>query len=73
MDLKTTIVFMRLKEMKLKKTYTLSVEQDLAEEIEKLRDRTKKSYTELFVEAMKNYITYWNLIKKYPEKDNVKP
>ena len=43
--------------MKLKRTYTFSVNVELAERIEEfIEDNPKTSYTDLFIEAIKKFI-----------------
>ena len=39
--------------MKFKKTFTITVDQALAERIEELKEEGNKSYTELFIEGIK--------------------
>lgn len=42
--------------MKLKKTFTFAVDEKLALRIEKYKEATNKSYTDLFIEAIKKYL-----------------
>lgn len=46
--------------MNLKKVYTISVDEELAKKIEKIKEETSKSYTEIFIDALKEY---WGLEK----------
>lgn len=42
--------------MKFKKTFTITVDQDLAERIEEYKEETNKSYTEIFIEGIKKLL-----------------
>ena len=42
--------------MKLKRTYSITVDEDLAFQIEEYKDKHKTNYTDLFVRAIEQYL-----------------
>ena len=42
--------------MKLKKTYTISIEEEMVAKIEKVKETYNLSYTEIFIEALNKYL-----------------
>lgn len=42
--------------MSLKRSYTISFDADIAEKIEAVKEKTRKSYKEIFLEAIETYL-----------------
>lgn len=50
--------------MNLKRSYTISVDEELAKKIEQLKEESRKSYTEIFIEALNKSLND-DLIKEF--------